>query len=368
MMSLCCGNPMHPFFWFRVGGMRRRWARVRRTRGWGGSEYSGDMDGIAMMRRGTWGDGGDGSSQRGRVAFSQADDQQQRGLLSVAVEFLFGDSPADSSGSVDNNLPPSKELEKWKFRASVIVALSSASRGNGISLRELLPYVDNPPASADHPSAIRETLRIVTYFNGRPADRTDEASNRDDRFSGMDARFCFPEIVAEMDCSRLLTLGSSDFAPPESRDENGAGISSILYREDDEYGFGSSTGGASGDGVPEYLHERPHFLTRLSRQQFGQCALLGLLNLVGIIWVQNALMPGGLLALPVPGGPSKRRGGDGSLVAIGSFLVLKLFGILRFYAGLFFVLPLCRLAIVLARNTLVNRRNWRRLSFVRAEL
>ncbi|KAL7538106.1 hypothetical protein ACHAXR_008293 [Thalassiosira sp. AJA248-18] len=369
MMSICCGNPMHPFFWFRVGGMRRRWARVRHSRGWGGGgttssswNHDNNMDGIAMMRRGTWGDDNENSRSSPPSSFNSS--SEQRGLLSIAVEFLFG-----PDSTPDGYLPA---LDKWKFRASVIMTLSSTSQGNGVSLRDLLPYVDNPPSSAEDPSAIRETLRIVTYFNGKPVDCVSETTGGDQNVNGMDARFCFPEIVAEMDCQKLLTLGSSEFAPPtiSTNDSRSTMISSILYKDDEDYNnFGSSDNSSS--DIPDYLYERPFVLTQLSRQQFGQCALLGLLNFVGIIWIQNAMMPGGLLDLSVSAASRTRKrsgGSSGSLIAFAAVLVLKLMHILRFYAGLFFAIPLCRLVIVLIRNYLVEKRNKRRMSFVRAEL
>ena len=387
-MSMFCGNPMHPFFWFRVGGMRRRWARARRTRGWGGGgNYGGSGgDGIAMMRRGTWGDDDDddGPSQRNNNRSFDSSGQEQRGLLSIAVEFLFGpnnDTTAPDGNDDNNNSPPARELEKWKFRASIIMTLSAKSQNDGVSLRDLLPFVDNPPAAAEDPSAMREALRIVTYFNGRPIDVVGKEATSgsgggggaSDVYSGMDARFCFPEIVAEMDCQKLIALGSSEFAPPafvnnENRSNN---IASILYKEE-EYDFGSSSNAS--DDIPDYLYERPFVLTELSRQQFGRCATLGFLNFVGLIIVQSAVMPGGLLELPVDAGTvggrprSSRRSGSASLIALASVLVLKLLHVLRFYAGLFFMLPVLRLVIVLIRNYGVDKRNQRRLNFVRVEL
>ena len=358
MMSMFCGNPMHPFFWFRVGGMRQRWARVRRTRGWGNTDGS-NMDGIAMMRRGTWGDDNhdDGNSalhnQRSSSSFNS--EQQQRGLLSIAVEFLFGpsDNSTSSSTGTSRNLPSTKELQKWKYRVSVIITLStSSSEGSGISLRELLPYVDLPPASAEDPAAIRETLKIVSYFNGRPV----AASGSEPNSGIIDARFCFPQIIAEMDCQKLLSMGSSEFAPPTFESESN--ISSILYKEEVN-DFGSSDN-ASNDMASEYLYEQPFVLTELSRQQFGQCVMLGLLNFVGIIWIHSALM----LQLPLSTSSSRSK----PLLAFASMLVLKMFKILSFYSKVFLLLPLCRLVIVLIRNYLVERRNKRRLNFVRAEL
>ena len=354
MMSVFCGNPMHPFFWFRVGGMRRRWARVRRTRGWGDSNGTvdafwtrGDGSGQSMMRRGTW---GDDSEEDRLMNQSSSSGDQQRGLLSIAVEFLFGH---DGNSSDDN-------LQSWKFRASVIISLSTTSEGNGVSLRELLSFVDNPPASADHPSAIRETLRLVTYFNGQPVSGIDSESS-----SGIDARFCFPELVSEMDYSKLLTIGSSEYAPPSqhSIDNRANIVSSILYKEDREFDFGSSDNASN--GTPEYLYEKPLMLSHLSREQFGQCVLLGILNFVGIIWVQNALTPGGMFALPIS---AKSVSGGRSLIALASILLLKLLNILRFYSKLFLLLPFSRMIIVVVRNLFVDKRNKRRKGFVRAEL
>ena len=97
--------------------------------------------------------------------------------------------------------------------------------------------------------------------------------------------------------------------------------------------------------------------------------------------MQNALLPGGLLALPVATAAAaadfssidanlkrRRRPNSGRWIAIASFLFLGLLKILRFYAGLFFLLPLCRLLIVLTRNAGVERRNRRRKNFIRTEL
>ena len=90
------------------------------------------------MRRGTWGDDGDNASRRNnswssaRSSSNHGSGDQERGLLSIAVEFLFGPSSGDDAGDSSSNLPlSSKELEKWKFRAAVIMTLSSESLGNG---------------------------------------------------------------------------------------------------------------------------------------------------------------------------------------------------------------------------------------------
>jgi len=359
MMSVCCGNPMHIFFWMRLGRMSTRWGRGGEVaRRWGGSTYNNDLDGIAMMRRRTWGDDNDNQT-------SSDQSNEQRGLLSIAVEFLFG--PSDDEDGNTTSATSRRDLERWKYRASIIIALSSSSGGNGVSLRELLPYVDSPPKSADDASALSEVMKIVTYFNGKPVDCDNGSSDC------MEARFCFPELMAEMNhdinatTQKLFSLGSSEFAPSSSDI-----YVSVLYNEDDA-DSSSSTISASSGGIPLYLYERPFVLTGLSRQQFGQCVLLGLLNYFGVIWIQNALSPGGLLQLPVvaaavtsASGSSRRRKrqGNDAFIAAASFLILGLFKILRFYAGLFFLIPLTRLVVILLRNYGVRRRNERRQQFI----
>jgi len=359
MMSVCCGNPMHIFFWMRLGRMSTRWGRGGEVaRRWGGSTYNNDLDGIAMMRRRTWGDDNDNQT-------SSDQSNEQRGLLSIAVEFLFG--PSDDEDGNTTSATSRRDLERWKYRASIIIALSSSSGGNGVSLRELLPYVDSPPKSADDASALSEVMKIVTYFNGKPVDCDNGSSDC------MEARFCFPELMAEMNhdinatTQKLFSLGSSEFAPSSSDI-----YVSVLYNEDDADSSSSTISSSSG-GIPLYLYERPFVLTELSRQQFGQCVLLGLLNYFGVIWIQNALSPGGLLQLPVvaaavtsASGSSRRRKrqGNDAFIAAASFLVLGLFKILRFYAGLFFLIPLTRLVIIFSRNYGVRRRNERRQQFI----
>lgn len=343
-------NPGHPYFWMRLanGGMRQRWQRVGRSGGWGGNTQNGNnmhIDGIAMIRRGTWGQDDDDDEGRSHtLRSSRSNEEQQRGLLSIAVEFLFGPSEMDDTRS-------SSELDKWKFRAAVILMLSSKSPGSGISLRDLLSYVDDPPSSVEDPTSIRETLKMVNYFNGKPFYQSggDQCSNN------MDARFSFPELVAEFECQTLLSLSSSKFVG--SLDDTGKFVS-ILYKEEIELDIGSPIDTFS--VTPAWLYEKPFVLTELTQQQFGLCVLLGLLNLVGILWVQNATMPGGLFEFST-------TGGDGTLVSIASLLVSKLLNILRFYAGFFLALPLFRLAIVLIRNYNCKVRNERRRSFVTSE-
>eukprot|EP00804_Cyclotella_cryptica_P020167 CCRYP_010886-RA/>CCRYP_010886-RA protein AED:0.03 eAED:0.03 QI:0/-1/0/1/-1/1/1/0/643 len=396
VLSMCVGNPMHALFWMRMGRRRRLFGSSSGGSGWGQSsswrmrnwrgggnmdnDEGDDDDGVTMIRRGSWGN--DSSSAReerphrsnsSSFASSQSDSPQQRGLLSVAVEFLFGPNNATDNISTRDKRQGGlsmEELEKWRFRAAIIMALSTASEGKGVSLRELLPYTDNPPESVNDASALRETMKIIVYFNGKPAILPNSSSNA---LGGIDARFFFPEIMAEMEsgiydvAQQVMSLNSSKFAPPSNTNQSRKqSIASILYKrnnQDDDDVTNVSLG-----SIPQYLHEKPKVLTLLSQNQFGQCLLLGLLNYVGIVSVQSALMPGGLfdLSSSASSGNSryrKRSTGD-FWISFGSVVLLKLLKILRFYANLFFLLPLCRLVIVLIMNYFIDRRNRRRLRFV----
>jgi hypothetical protein len=51
MMMSVCTNPYHPFFWLRLGGMRRRWERTRISRGWGGGGGGGGGGGPPPRQR-----------------------------------------------------------------------------------------------------------------------------------------------------------------------------------------------------------------------------------------------------------------------------------------------------------------------------
>ncbi|KAL7509726.1 hypothetical protein ACHAXN_006692 [Cyclotella atomus] len=382
MLSCCVGNPMHMWFWMRMGGRRRRGGGLfglSERRGWrmgnwrvDNTQSEGD-DGVAMIRRGSW-NNNQNNPQRSESSSSfdsQTSIQQQRGLLSVAVEFLFGPNESSNSAGFRQGLS-AEELDKWKFRAAIIMSLSAAAEGRGVSLRELLPYTDNPPASENHAAALRETMKIITYFNGKPADNASSEAT-----GGIDACFHFPEIMAEMETGiydvsqKIMSLGSSDFAAPLNN-ETKRSITSLLYKHDEEDDANTSSG-----DIPHYLYEKPKFLTHLSRQQFVQCLFLGTLNFIGIISVQSSFMPGGVFDLSIAaamaadanvsgatGSRRRKRYNSDMWIAFGSAIFLKLLKVLRFYANIFFLFPLIRLVILMINNYLIDRRNQRRLSYV----
>ena len=132
VLSLCCGNPSSMWFWLRARNLRSR--RRRYARGWASSNHNifedsaSDLEGVSLIRRGTWGG-------EERVPIPQTL-EEHRGLLSIAVEFLFG----------PNSPPAPTEEEKWKLRGAIIVNKSLSQEGS-LSLRELAPFVDSPPSN-----------------------------------------------------------------------------------------------------------------------------------------------------------------------------------------------------------------------------
>jgi hypothetical protein len=94
-----------------------------------------------------------------------------------------------------------------------------------------------------------------------------------DQHSGMNAIFCFPALTAEFDCQALLSLGCSKHSLLVSfHNVNAGNFSSILYKEEEEFIFGSLIN--TTNDTPGSLHEKPFVSTELTQHQFGQCALL----------------------------------------------------------------------------------------------
>ena len=257
MCSICCGSPFSIWYWWRARQLRRR--------GWG----------LRRVDWSTW------QSDRG--------DSPQRGLLSIAVEFLFGPSH-------DRD-----ESNKWKRRAAYL-----SQQPKGVFLRELTPFVDHPPVQLVDASS--ETLPIVVYFGGKP----------------LGDKFVFPELVSES----AVYVSKDD----ENGMEDGSWWS-ILYAED------RSSHSRSTATTVSYWKEPMLRLTRLSRLHFLQCAGLGLLNLIGVLWLPQAPLP--------------------------RFVMTFLLPVLTFYAGLFWCLVLGRYGVILLRNAWRKSRNQRRATLAR---
>lgn len=322
VLSLCCGNPSSMWFWLRARHLRSR--RRRYARGWASNNYSifedsaSDLEGVSLIRRGAWG-------EEQRVPIPQATEEHQ-GLLSIAVEFLFG----------PNSPPGPTEEEKWKLRGAIIVD-KSLSRSGPLLLRELAPFVDSPPANWENTRQIvSEGLLIVTHFNGRPS-----STSKEENGDQSTAAFDFPELVSE---SRY----STHYSGPSQEELAALEQKSIFFAIE------KSTSCQNRDELnplPEFLYEEYKSLTKLTPKQFFHCFAVALLNLVGVIWFAQSLEPGGIL--------------DQSFGSVAPTLRWSLIPILLFYAKFFFSIPAMRLIYILIWNKRCRLRNNRRRKLAR---
>lgn len=324
--SMCCGNPGSLFFWMRATQLSRR----RRRRGWASLDRNNtdNMEGVALVQRETWG--------RNEDEPPAGTDQEEayRGLLSVSVEFLFGPSPFS---------PGPTESEKWKLRGAVIVERSSESAGKGVSLDELSPYIDSPPAALSHEiDIVSEGLTIVSHFNGRPVSPSDDLA---EPISASKARFVFPELLSE---------SSTVIKYEEAPDPDDGSWEYLCYAGDAAFVSVRTASGRISE-LPSSLQEQRYVLTKLEKKQFQQCVILGILNFVGVKWLRQSLEPGGVLDISSMAG---------SYVA--AFLQRGLMPVLYFYSILFFVLPFGRLLLIVVLNFIRERRSRRRADFAHA--
>lgn len=348
VLSMFCGNPLSFGFWWRANMLNRR--RMRWGQGWGSRHFTYDAASIVsddevvhLVSRGEWGQQlHSGTTGTNTVATMSADQEGYRGLLSVVVEFLFG--PSSFS-------PGPTESERWKLRGAVIIDLSSKASRRGVSLEELAPYSDNPPASLEDISlVVSEGLRVVSHFNGVPVLEGDATTCSRSTTNGK-ARFLFPELMAEASTTTSTTVNSFSHLYP---DLSPSTWEHMLYAKDSPFALG---GNASDDqrlslrdglnACPDQLYEKYFVLTKLQSKQFGQCCLLGLLNFIGIFWLRQSIGRDGLLEIS---NRALYTTADGILA------------VLYFYAKLFFALPLARLVVfvVCYNYCFVRRRNERR--------
>ena len=315
-LSVCCGNPGSMWFWLRARHLQRR--RRRYTRGWGNVhnfyDTGSELEGVSLIRRGAWGEE--------RLPIPTSSPEEHRGLLSVAVEFLFG--PTTPQG-------PSEE-EKWKLRGAVITEWALSEDGP-ISLKRLSPFIDNPPfRSHDNSKVVSECLNIVSHFNGKPISGGKEA---------LDSSFSFPELVAE-------SHFSTNYGGGASNESEGKGVLEGVFYLQESHSTTFSTNRKN--SLPDYLCENFQVLTKLTKQQFFQCLFIAVLNSIGVMWFSRALEPGGILRL--------------SFLTKQSFILSSLQHVLvpclLFYAKLFFCIPLARLSYICCWNWYCKRRNEKR--------
>ena len=369
--SICFGSPWSVWYWIRM-----RQHMTHRRPYWSGPEILGrrrvsvnDNDGserVSSTRRprrgGAWG-ARDDDYAHDRVFPSDlgSDDasalsSSSRGLLSVAVEFLFGPTPYT---------PGPTSTERWKLRAMAILELltgrpdGGGGSCRGVSLADLAPWADDPPHSLDDSHrVVQQGLQTVAHFHGIP-NRTNLASPNDDEVSSphqeqqqllgpaSQARFDFPELTAE----GSIEIAASDFLlfaqNGELANDPTLSWTRLLYSTSDTYEAQHRLMPVPAMSIPAHLREKHYRLTHLTPAQFGRCAALGLLNLLGVVWLGQALKRGGNLYSLVTD------------TAIGPALVV-VWPILMFYAVLFWALPLGRLALILFWNSRLRRRNWRR--------
>jgi len=306
-------SPGSIWFWMNAGRLRNR----RQNRGWRRNNNANANVNVNVnaINQGSW---GVTQVKRDRIHETAGSADDHRGILSIAVEFLFGPTPF---------WPGPSDVEKWNLIERFIL-----SRENGITLSDLVPFIDNPPPIMEDQGStlpshtVSGCLHILAHFNGVPISSS---------------RFAFPEIVAERENGNFDNhQNSAEGSNSEMRWE------SILY--ENQSGFSSSNGRTLGTAPkpPEYLHEKYHVLTKLSRKEFGQCICLNLFNSIGILLLQNAI--------------SK----EGSMLEIKNTtafaFVSGIFSLLSFYAKFFFCLPLARLIFVITVNFGIKQRNEKR--------
>lgn len=307
-MNVLMGTPGSIWWWI---SMRRFRERQQNQRGWGATRNRESVSSWSNNRSSWRQQLADIRSER-----SQAYDENERGILSVAVEFLFG--PTQSGPS---------EFQKWKMREVAIVSTATRSQGERVRVLDLLPYVDNPPDMKTFykdPShcGSTECLGIITHFNGIPC-------------GIVDRHFIFPELMQQ--CGSLQS-SFEEF----SNLEDMSGSHSFFFLPHDEYlNLGNDV---SRKELPPYLYESTLCLTKLSQQQFVQCCVLNLLNYIGILMLRSSVVKGGSLEIK-----------NANLLNA----ILMLFHLLEFYAKLFFALPIGRgiyLSILNFQRKLRNQR------------
>ncbi len=431
-------NPYSYWMWFRL--MNRRLRRERITRGWrtiymrsneGISSGGGcsSRHAISQRRDSTWNfehnavDDEDttqtlltsmnhSTSSQGNSATSASDSSDERGLLSNAVEFLFGPTPFH---------PGPNDFTKWKLREHFIVSKIIAKRNiqnnlhdqsqhccsknlyqPALRLVELLPFVDHPPSDTLSEEELwrnttmrSECLSIVTHFNGIPfiyqhnhdenAQNVHTKGNKD----SFHAMFAFPELMSLHAENYPVLMHKKEW----ESDNTKSPIFSFLYNSDhttnnkaDELANKSSTfsgrghilGGESSmrrlttdsdscstenkshstplspspqndDDYNTYLTEKSYSFTKLTKSQFYQCIQMNLVNYIALRIFMKLLESTQFKAM--------------QQLPLTKQVLQSIMMTLLIYAKFFFMLPLCRMIVLLVLNYQIKRRNFRRKNF-----
>ncbi|KAL7571787.1 hypothetical protein ACA910_002875 [Epithemia clementina (nom. ined.)] len=378
MSSVCCGRSGSLIYWWRVRQLSQR--RHRILRGWRSEHDYAIPEASANINNNNNNNNNNRRIYNGDLLSSQELEQQQqsqeyRGILSVAVEFLFGPSNTQ-------HLQQRELQRKWKLRAAFLVRQSMANKAtenkDGVSLEQLCPYTDDPPTPPppsveqdrkDQMNLATQGLLIVSHFHGIPlfhATTTTTSKNElnDNReHDVLKSRFLFPELVSES----VIALRYDDGPRHQNESRVGGALawSSFLYNDSPEQpqlqlltstaanrsNISNSNRDDMESDFPSYYHEPEWCFTNLSKPQFISCVVLGVLNFVGVLWFRQATGIDGVMEEVV------------EFRALARLLRHSLVPVLWFYARLFWLLALSRFCYNLLCNQRIRKRNHNRCSW-----
>ena len=298
--NLILSSPGNIWWWISIGRLRERQRRSRGT--W---RY--------MFR------------QQEEAKYDQdTGNDHQRGILSVAVEFLFGPTPFS---------PGPSNFDKWKLRELVIISLSSDNGSNSVSLEQLLPLIDYPTCDKYSHDNLVSCLNIVTHFGGVPVTQSETERLH------LKMRFTFPELLSESKHS-YRDNNFSILAPVDDYFD----MNMFFFLPTVEHSSPLNTRQPN----ELYLVENMYCLTKLDKKQFSQCVILNIINYAGIIILFKSIGKGGALEIP----------------SAATYAVLSCFlSVLDFYAKLFFAIPTLRGILIAFLNYKRKQRNKQRSNF-----
>ena len=417
--TLAFWNPRSLWFWFRIHRMRNR--RARMNQGWGRESIhtAGGTPSSSSISAGTWNERNNTTNNDNHhrlrhhhaTTNSNSDrdhDHDQRGILSIAVEFLFGPTPFH---------PGPTDFEKWKLREQFILQLTDKqSNGNGngcIDLIQFLPFVDSPPPLPTISSMMEENddddddnnnegtelqlenntqmrsecLKIISHFNGVPYIRSRQqlsvldsstTTTTSASTSPFKASFVFPELTLSETSYTTSAYSMATMASTlQNNDTHNCNDSFLYLKDKDKDNPTLSTTASSGyilgrtmeqpsqlennqstttitsninNPIASFLHENRHVLTKLTQSHFQRCIMINMINYIGLLILWKAIHQDGVLEIK-------------DLTSFKYQLIKCVLLVLDFYAKLFFVLPIGRALILLVLNHCIDERNKRREVF-----